>query len=91
MRKPFCENTTETPMSLDQHVVMSARFLHPAEVALVEKAARLIGMTPSAFLREIALKRAGELTDRWDVREMKRRVAAARKETNLRVIEGGRK
>lgn len=73
-------------MKLPEPVVISAHFKNPQEVELVKKAARSIGLTPSAFMRQLALERSSLIADGWDVRQMKKRARG-----NLRVIPGGKK
>jgi uncharacterized protein (DUF1778 family) len=74
----------------EQQAIVSVSFSNAAEKELVQRAARLVSMTPSAFLRELALKRASELVDRWDLKEMKKRISASRR-NHLKVIAGGKK
>ena len=78
------------PSMSEHQATIGVAFSNSAEKELVQKAARLVSMTPSAFLRELALKRAGEVVTRLDLKEMKRRINASRKQ-HLKVIDGGRK
>ena len=79
--------------------VMSVHFPDGEEAELVKKAAAKLGLTPSAFLRSIALEKAGVVVDGWDVAKMKRRIVdiaslaplRRRKPPVLKVIEGGKK
>jgi antitoxin component of MazEF toxin-antitoxin module len=75
-------------MKLPESVVISAHFKNSQEVELVKKAARAIGLTPSAFLRQISLEKSSQIADGWDVRQMKKR---AKGQLKLRVIEGGKR
>jgi len=84
MRPPFAG----PPMKLPESVVISAHFKNPQEAELVKKAAKAIGLTPSAFMRQLALEKASVISDGWDIRQMKRR---AKGQLKLRVIEGGKK
>ena len=84
MRPPY----PSRPMKLPESVVISAHFKNPQEVELVKKAAKNIGLTPSAFLRQLALEKASAVADSWDMRQMKKRAKGV---PGLRVIEGGKK
>lgn len=82
MRPPY----PHRPMKLSEPVVISAHFKNPQEAELVKKAAKRLGLTPSAFMRQLALDRAGQVTDGWDIQQMKKRARGS-----LRVIQGGKK
>jgi len=101
VRKPFpAETLGETPMRRPVPVVMSVHFPDGDEAELVKRAAAKLGLTPSAFLRSVALEKAQVVADGWDVAKMKRRIvdmASLMKDTpvrpkpKLKVIDGGKK
>lgn len=61
-------------------VTISAHFSCPQEVELVKKAAKSIGLTPSAFLRQLALEKAIVIADGQSMKRMKKR-------SHLRVVK----
>jgi hypothetical protein len=69
-------------------VIISAHFAHQTEADLVKRAARMVGMTPSTFLRQLALDRASQIANDWATRQMKNRVA---NKPELKVIKGGKR
>jgi hypothetical protein len=75
-------------MRPDDAPIISTRFANVAEVELVKKAAKSLGMNASAFIRELALKRANELAGRPPGEAKRRRIA---NRPQLKVIEGGKR
>lgn len=82
--------------------VMSVHFPDEKEAELVKRVAARRGMTPSAWLRWIALQavKVAADVDGWDVAKMKRRVVElkdleavkpARAKLKLRVVQGGKR
>jgi hypothetical protein len=77
-------------------VVMSVHFPDANEAELVRKAAKRLGLSPSAFLRSVALEKASAVADGWDIGKMKKRLidltgVAKRARPTLKVIDGGKK
>jgi hypothetical protein len=79
MRPPYPH-----PMATKEPVIISAHFAHSTEADLVKRAAKAVGMTPSTFLRELALKEANRIAGLW----LRPGVG---KRPKLEVIKGGKR
>jgi hypothetical protein len=86
MRRPFATETSMRPP--DDAPILSARFANSAEVELIKKAAKVLGLNPSAFIRSAALERANAVAEK-PPGELKRRKILNR--PRLKVIEGGKR
>ena len=94
MRNPFPHPKT----TMRNQPIISAAFATDAEVELVKKAAKSLGMTVSSFLREVALSEAARVAARdasaLGPRELALAKAASAKNRARRngfeIIEGGR-
>jgi uncharacterized protein (DUF1778 family) len=68
--------------------ILSARFANATEVELIKKAAKALGLNPSAFIRGAALARASEIAERPLGEAKRRRIL---NQPKLTVIPGGKR
>jgi uncharacterized protein (DUF1778 family) len=91
MRAPFPQGKLppETQMRPPDDPILSARFANANEVDLIKRAAKSMGLNPSAFIRLAALERANVVAqERPRVRDGKARPL---NRPQLTVVRGGKR